>query len=131
MSQFHLLRSYRLDSDFPTPLFRKPNLDPPVPFSNKTGGITAAFSNCERVRTDYFRQLMKYVPVDSYGGCLHDKNRLTPRYKSDFKALKSKLQRTYEFSITFFNQDCDYFVDDQILHALNAGFVPVVLNEHG
>ena len=28
MSQFHLLRSYRLDSDFPTPLFKKPNFRP-------------------------------------------------------------------------------------------------------
>ncbi|CAB4001130.1 Hypothetical predicted protein [Paramuricea clavata] len=51
MSQVHLLRSYRLDSDFPTPLFKKPNLDPPVPFKNKTGRIMAAFSNCEPVRT--------------------------------------------------------------------------------
>ena len=128
MSQFHLLRSYRLDSDFPTPLFKKPSLDPPIPFSNKTGGIMAAFSNCERVRTEYLRQLIKYVPVDSYGGCLHNKDGLTRRYKSDFKGLKSKLQRTYKFSITFFNQDCDYFVDDQILHALNAGSVPVVMS---
>ena len=128
MSQFHLLRSYRLDSDFPTPLFKKPNLDPPIPFSNKTGGIMAAFSNCERVRTEYLRQLIKYVPVDSYGGCLHNKDGLARRYKSDFKGLKSKLHRTYKFSITFFNQDCDYFVDDQILHALNAGSVPVVMS---
>ena len=81
MSQFHLLRSYRLNSDFPT-----------------------------------------------YGGCLHNKDGLIRRYKSDFKGLKSKLQRTYKFSITFFNQDCDYFVDDQILHALNAGSVPVVMS---
>ena len=128
MSQFHLLRSYRLDSDFPTPLFKKPNLDPPVSFSNKTGGIIAAFSNCERVRTEYLRQLMKYVPVDSYGDCLHNKDGLTARYKLDFKDLKSKPQRMYKFAITFFNQDCDYFVDDQILHALNAGSVPIVMS---
>ena len=128
MSQFHLLRSYRLDSDFPTPLFNKPNLDPPLPFSNKTGGIIAAFSNCEPVRTAYLKQLMKYVPVDSYGHCLHNKDGLTGRYKLDFREFKSKLQRMYKFAITFFNQDCDYFVDDQILHALNAGSVPVVMS---
>ena len=29
MSQFHLSRSYRLDSDFPSPTFRKPSLEPP------------------------------------------------------------------------------------------------------
>ena len=128
MSQFHLLRSYRLDSDFPTPLFKKPNLSPPLPFSNKTGGIIAAFSNCEPVRTAYLRQLMKYIPVDSYGGCLHNKDGLTARYKFDFKVFKSKLQRKYKFAITFLNQGCDYFVDDQILQSLNAGSVPVVMS---
>jgi hypothetical protein len=128
MSQFHLLRSYRLDSDFPTPLFKKPNLDRPVPFKNKTGTIVAAFSNCEPVRTEYLRQLMRYIPVDSYGACLHNKAGLVQRYKSDFKNMKSQLQKTYKFAITFFNQDCDYFVDDQILHALNAGSVPIVMS---
>ena len=119
MSQFHLLRRYRLDSDFPTPLFKKPNLDLPLPFSNKTGGIIAAFSNCEPVRTAYLRQLMKYIPVDSYGCCLQNKDGPAARYKLDFREFKSKLQRMYKFAITFFNQDCDYFVDDQILHALS------------
>ena len=128
MSQFHLLRSYRLDSDYPAPLFKKPNLDPPVPFKNKTGGIIAAFSNCERVRTEYLKQLMKYIPVDSYGGCLRNKLGIIERYGQDFKSIKTKLQRNYKFAITFFNQDCDYFVDDQILHALNAGAVPVVMS---
>ena len=28
----------------------------------------------------------------------------------------------------FFNQDCDYFVDDQLSHALSAGSVPVVMS---
>jgi hypothetical protein len=127
MSQFHILRSYRLDSDFPTPTFKKPSLNPPVPFRNKTGGIMAAFTNCEAVRTEYLRQLMRYIPVDSYGGCLRNKRGLIDRYGTDFKKMKSDLQRNYKFALTFFNQDCDYFVDDQILHALNAGTVPVVM----
>ena len=71
---------------------------------------------------------MRYIPVDSYGACLHNKAGLVQRYKSDFKNMKSKLQKTYKFAITFFNQDCDYFVDDQILHALNAGSVPIVMS---
>ena len=127
MSQFQMLRSYRLDSDFPTPLFKRPRLDPPVPFENKTGGVMAAFSNCEPVRTEYLRQLMQYIPVDSYGACLRNKLGLIGRYGPDFKKMKSELQRTYKFALTFFNQDCDYFVDDQISHALDAGSVPVVM----
>ncbi|XP_028394841.1 alpha-(1,3)-fucosyltransferase B-like [Dendronephthya gigantea] len=128
MSQFHLLRSYRLDSDFPTPAFTKPSLDLPIPFKNKTGGIMVAFSNCERVRTEYLRQLMKFIKIDSYGGCLRNKKGLIERYGADFKKKKLFLQKSYKFAITFFNQDCDYFVDDQILHALNAGAVPIVMS---
>ena len=32
MSQFNLLISYRLDSDFPAPIYPMPGLDPPIPF---------------------------------------------------------------------------------------------------
>ncbi len=127
MSKFHLLRSYRLDSDFPTPLFKKPSLDPPVAFENKTGGIMAVFSHCEKVRTTYLKQLMKFIKVDSYGGCLHNKEGLVEQYSEDFKKLKQNLERFYKFTIVFFNQDCDYFADDHILHALNAGSVPIVM----
>ena len=49
MSNFNLLKSYRLDSDFPDPSVLLPNLTPPTPFKNKTGLIMAALSNCEAV----------------------------------------------------------------------------------
>ena len=127
MSKFNLLQSYRLDSDFPCPSFGEPNLKAPVSFSNKTGLIFAAFSNCEKVRIEYLRQLMKFVTVDSYGGCLRNKQDLVNRYGKDFKLAKTELARKYKFTLVFFNQDCDYFVDDQLTHALNAGSVPVVM----
>ena len=132
MSKFNLLRSYRLDSDFPDPTFRMPDLTPPVPFKEKTGLIFAAFSNCEPVRTEYMRQLMKFVQVDSYGGCLRNKNELVGRYGAangkNFKQLKTEMAWKYKFTLVFFNQDCDYFVDDQLSHALSAGSVPVVMS---
>ena len=131
MSKFNLLKSYRLDSDFPNPTVLLPKLTPPIPFKTKTGLVMAAFSNCEPVRTEYMRQLMKFVQVDSYGGCLHNKNGLTGRYRNqngkDFRDIKSDLARQYKFTLVFFNQDCDYFVDAQLHHAWNAGSVPVVM----
>ena len=127
MSKFNLLQSYRLDSDFPFPTFNEPNLKAPVSFSNKAGLIFAAFSNCEKVRIEYMRQLMKFVTVDSYGGCLRNKQDLVKRYGENYKLTKSELARKYKFTLVFFNQDCDYFVDDQLTHALNAGSVPVVM----
>ena len=134
MSKFNLLKSYRLDSDFPDPTILLPNLTPPIPFKNKTGLIMVAVSNCEPVRTEYIRQLMKFVQVDSYGACLKNTNGLKARYYKEngttfmFKQLKTKLARNYKFTLVFFNQDCDYFVDDQLTHAWNAGSVPVVMS---
>ena len=132
MSRFNLLMSYRLDYDFPVPVYPMPQLTPPLTFKEKTKLIMAAFSNCEPVRTEYMRQLMKYVQVDSYGACLRNKNDLVSRYGSkngkNFKELKSELARQYKFTLVFFNQDCEYFVDDQLSHALNAGSVPVVMS---
>lgn len=131
MSKYNLLRSYRLDSDFPNPVYPVPALTAPVPFKDKTGLVMAAFSNCERVRTAYMKQLMQFVQVDSYGACLRNKYDLVGRYGSsngkNFKQLKTELARKYKFTLVFFNQDCDYFVDDQLTHALNAGSVPVVM----
>ena len=132
MSRFNLLMSYRLDYDFPVPVYPMPQLTPPLTFREKTKLIMAAFSNCEPVRTEYMRQLMKFVQVDSYGACLRNKNDLVSRYGSkngkNFKELKSELARQYKFTLVFFNQDCEYFVDDQLSHALNAGSVPVVMS---
>ena len=131
MSQYNLLRSYRLDSDFPDPVFPMPALTAPLPFEEKTGIVMAAFSNCEPVRTAYLKQLMQFVQVDSYGACHRNKNGLVDRYGSEngktFKQLKTELARKYKFLLVFFNEDCDYFVDDQLTHALNAGSVPVVM----
>ena len=131
MSKYNLLRSYRLDSDFPDPVFPMPALTAPLPFEEKTGIVMAAFSNCESVRTAYLKQLMQFVQVDSYGACHRNKNDLVDRYGSEngknFKQLKTELARKYKFLLVFFNEDCDYFVDDQLTHALNAGSVPVVM----
>ena len=93
MSKFNLLRSCRLDSYFPDPSCFMPDLTPPIPFKEKTGLVFAAFSNCEPVRTEYMRQLMQFVQVDSYGGCLRNKQDLVGRYGSangkNFKQLKT------------------------------------------
>jgi len=131
MSKFKLLRSYRLDSDFPDPTFFMPAIGPPLPFKDKDGLIIAAFSNCEPVRTEYIRQLMKFVQVDSYGACLKNKQGLVGIYGyqngKEFREAKTELARKYKFTLVFFNQDCDYFVDAQLSHALHAGSVPVVM----
>ena len=132
MSQFNLLISYRLDSDFPAPVYPMPGLDPPIPFHERQGDVVAIFSHCEPVRTEYTRQLMRYIQVDSYGTCLKNKNGLIERYgkindRYVFKEQKIELSRQYKFSLVFMNQDCDYFIDDRLYHALTTGSVPVFM----
>ena len=127
LSHFKYLISYRLDADFPMSLFRKPDLTTPLPFKEKSKLVFAAFSHCEEVRTAYLAELMKFIPVDSYGACLRNKNGLPQRYTTDFKRRKTKLSKYYKFTLVFMNADCDYFVDDQLTHALNSGSVPVFM----
>ena len=45
----------------------------------------------------------------------------------DFRDIKSDLARQCKFTLVFFNQDCDYFVDAQLHHTWNAGSVPVIM----
>ncbi len=127
LSHFKYLMSYRLDADFPMSRFRKPDLTSPVPFKEKTKLVFAAFSHCEKVRTAYLAKLMKFIPVHSYGACLRNKNGLRRRYTKDFKHRKTELSKYYKFTLVFMNADCEYFVDDQLTHALNAGSVPVFM----
>ncbi|XP_065066200.1 alpha-(1,3)-fucosyltransferase 11-like [Rhopilema esculentum] len=132
MSKFNLLISYRLDSDFPSPIYPKPSLDPPIPFNKRLGNVLAVFSKCEPVRTEYMRQLMKYIDVHSYGACLKNKKGLIGLYsqingKYVFKDYKFVMSRYYKFSLVFMNQDCDHFVDDRLYHALETGSVPIYM----
>lgn len=132
MSKFNLLISYRLDSDFPSPIYPKPSLDPPIPFDKRLGSVLAVFSKCEPVRTEYMRQLMKYIDVHSYGACLKNKKGLIGLYskingKYVFKDYKFVMSRYYKFSLVFMNQDCDQFIDDRLYHALETGSIPVYM----
>jgi len=109
-----------------------PELDPPIPFHKRQGGILAIFSKCEPVRTEYMRQLMKYTQVDSFGACLKNKEGLIGLYgkinnRYVFKDHKLLLSRHYKFSLVFMNQDCDYFIDDRLYHALTTGSVPIFM----
>ena len=132
MTKFNLLIGYRLDSDFPAPIYPMPEMTAPLPFAERLGNVLAVFSKCEPVRTEYMRQLMKHIQVDSYGACLKNKEGLIGLYgkvdnKYVFKDHKVVLSRFYKFSLVFMNQDCDYFVDDRLYHALTSGSVPVFM----
>ena len=124
MAKFSYTTYARLDSDFPFPSWKGENMPgstggrgpstvtPVVPFAErKDVPIYAVNSNCESVRTAYQKQLMKFVDIDSYGKCLHNKNGLTPIYQKDFHKANAKLQYSYKFTLVFMNADCTEWVD--------------------
>lgn len=50
----------------------------PVPAKDKTKVVAFFASNCGTggadIRLNYVKELMNYIDVDSYGGCLHNKD---------------------------------------------------------
>ena len=123
MKKFSYFATYRLDSDFPCPEFRKPKLTKPVPFALKTGLSVAIYSHCEDTRTLYLHRLMKYMQVDSYGKCLRNKPEI-PKSGSGYDNLQPIFAK-YKFTFVFPNSDCDYYMTEKIYNALSSGSVPV------
>ena len=124
MSQFNFLMSYHLKSDFCCPQMIKPGISIPVPFEDKWGLVFWASSHCERVRTTYVYNLMRYMKIDSYGRCLNNKEGLKGKH---FKLRNGEISRFYKFQLIFQNADCDYWVDEKLFIPLESGTVPVIM----
>ena len=78
-------------------------------------------------RDNYVRELMKYIPIDAYGACLHNKDLpkelvdpLTME-KSNFFEIMSK----YKFTLAFENALCDDYITEKLWRPLVLGSVPV------
>jgi hypothetical protein len=107
---------YRFDSDFPDLYFNdktamKIKKVLPVPVEKrKSVPVTWVAGNCEahNGRQYYIKELMKYVKVDSYGRCLHNKDFANSAEKADIDPLLSQ----YKFYLAIENSNCkDYFTE--------------------
>lgn len=115
-------------------------LKPAKPMAQKTGygtGVTVAvlISNCKKAgaeeRTAFLQELMKYVKVHSYGGCL--KNREEPDVPNDpswpqvaqKRARKIVILSHYQYYLAFENSPVDDYVSEKAYEGLLAGAVPV------
>lgn len=79
-------------------------------------------------RDKYVSELAKYIKIDSYGACLH--NRDLPAHlqdpagtynHGDFRALVAK----YKFAIAIENAGCDDYITEKLWRPLTLGTVPV------
>jgi len=123
--------SYRLDSDILAGYFSSSLeyfLTPA--YSNKEEmNATTCFvaSNCAPTnnRTNYVLQLQKYMPIDSYGKCIHNKD----FSKDGVKGGKQKYNtlRKYKFTLAFENHNAIDYVTEKFFHTIAAGSVPIYM----
>jgi len=79
-------------------------------------------------RDTYVAELMRFLEVDSYGQCLHNKD-LPPHisepvegmFHNDFLALTGK----YKFVLAMENALCDEYITEKLWRAIHVGAVPV------
>jgi len=79
-------------------------------------------------RDSYVEELMKYVRVDSYGRCLH--NRDLPEHLLDSLTFDKEdllnIVAKYKFAIAFENAICHDYITEKFWRPLYAGSVPIV-----
>lgn len=78
-------------------------------------------------RDAYVAQLMKYIKIDSYGRCLHNKD-LPPEYVDpltmDDKGFQT-IMAQYKFTISMENAICDDYITEKLWRPMILGSVPV------
>ena len=80
-------------------------------------------------RDSYVEELMKYVKVDSYGRCLH--NRDLPEHLVDTLTFNTQeiedIVSKYKFSLAFENARCHDYITEKFWRPLYAGSIPIVM----
>uniref|UniRef100_A0A8C5LZE7 GDP-fucose protein O-fucosyltransferase n=1 Tax=Leptobrachium leishanense TaxID=445787 RepID=A0A8C5LZE7_9ANUR len=78
-------------------------------------------------RDTFVEELMKYVAVDSYGECLHNRDLPeqvnNPSYMDD--AQFYRILARYKFILAFENAVCDDYITEKLWRPLKLGVVPV------
>ena len=78
-------------------------------------------------RDEYVAELMKYIKVDSYGACLHNKD-LPDEFKNpltmDDKGFHNIIAK-YKFTLSFENAICDDYITEKLWRPLVLGSVPI------
>jgi len=104
-----------------------------VDFSQKNQSSLAVWiqTNCKTLnqRELYVTELMKYIAVDSYGACLHNKDFpfQDNRYKAEWGKRKINLMSQYLFVLVFENSNTVDYVTEKLFHAFLAGAIPVYM----
>ncbi|XP_034238974.1 alpha-(1,3)-fucosyltransferase 10 isoform X2 [Thrips palmi] len=81
-------------------------------------------------RDKYVQKLMEYIPIDSYGACLHNKE-LPVLMTNPMESFNSEeflhFVAQYKFTIAFENAVCDDYITEKLWRPLTVGSVPIYL----
>lgn len=107
-----------MPSDLLSPL--QPVMPGPTLFPDQAP-VAYIASNCESScdRDNFIQRLMRHVPVDSFGKCLH--NREFPRGMT-----ANDVAARYPFYFALENSDCAEYHSEKLLRPLKAGVIPLV-----
>jgi hypothetical protein len=104
---------------------------PPADPTNRTKGVALFTSDCSfKWRYDYFKELMEYIHIDSYGKCFHNVeqgiNEMSRFAKTRFEIVTEILQ-PYRMMLSFENIIQEDYITEKPWVAYNSGSIPVYL----
>ena len=135
---FNHTATFRRNSDYPLltqtlssleDLLKKPKYEISEKSLNGRALVAYVQSGCDPPsdRDAYVSELMKYIAVDSYGACLHNKD-LPEQFKDpltmDEQGFHDIIAR-YKFSLSFENAICEDYITEKLWRPLVLGSVPI------
>ena len=126
---FNYTMFYSLTSDVPIPYAEYfESSEKPLEINEKRGHLVCAFiSNCGAAngRTEYVEELMQYIKIDSYGGCLNNAQVPAEWEKHERDRTKEAVVSHYKFTLAFENSDDDDYITEKLYQPLRYGSVPI------
>ena len=101
---------------------------PPPDPAKRTKAVALFNSDCVfGWRTNYYKELMKYIPIDSYGKCFHNVDVEKTRFSDNFIEIVGNTLQSYRMMLTFENIIQQDYISIKIWQAYSGGAIPVYL----
>lgn len=110
-------------------LMKKPKYDIQRKSTNGLAPVVYVQSGCNPPsdRDHYVKELMRYIKIDSYGTCLHNKD-LPEEFRNpmtmDDEGFHDIIAK-YKFTLSFENAICKDYVTEKLWRPLSLGSVPI------
>ncbi|EDV58358.2 alpha-(1,3)-fucosyltransferase B isoform X1 [Drosophila erecta] len=144
LRHFHFTSTFSRYSNFPLTTQYLPSgealtsKDYYVPFSGKSNfgyrpvtSVVFLQSDCDTMsgREDYVKELMKHVPIDSFGSCLRNRDLPESLQKDYLNNLYSpellRFLSEYKFMIAIENAACPDYITEKFWRPLIMGVIPI------